>query len=168
MHSLTARDNIISFEQSQACFTLIYVSLYHVICPFQFNTTLSCICFFFFHFMQEYLMLRQQEMLTGTFTKIVTLIMFSMNFSLCFLNPIPVRRTHLCQRHRGMLYKHILYGQMSVPPQFIDKEMIYQIQCLRITEWAFTVGNKNSLKCSDVSLKKEKSLKFSLFNKHSL
>ena len=88
MCSLTARNNIISFEQSQACFTLIYVSLYHVICPFQFNTAWSCIFFFFFHFLQEYFMLRQQEMLTGTFTNSVTLIMFSMNFSLAVFLPV--------------------------------------------------------------------------------
>lgn len=54
MYSFSARINIISYVQSQAHFTLIYMSLCHMV----------------FNFLQKYFKLRQQEILIGTFTNI--------------------------------------------------------------------------------------------------
>lgn len=77
-----------------------------------------------FHFLREYFTLRQQEVLISTFTNIdCRLVMFSKHFSLCFLIPILVIKTHLCQGFMGSLYKNILYDYKHVPPQFIDKEI---------------------------------------------
>lgn len=93
-------------------------------------------------------MLRQQEMLIGTFTIDCHSVMSSMSlspeeFSLCFLISILVIRTHLCQGFIGSLHKNILYGYKHVPSLFMDTEIDDLSSIVPgLIEWTFTISNK--------------------------